>query len=92
MTKFFCRCSLKCLVPTTDNNTDIIDAYTTGPDQYIGDFDEFVSIETPNTNTNDSVTVNHTNLNGSVPVRHTLRTLIFADINFCGFREFYPCS
>ena len=64
---------IECSVPTTDNNTDISDVNTTAPDRNIDDFDEFVSIETPNDNTNNSVTVNHTNHNDSVLVRHIVK-------------------
>ena len=59
---------IKCSVLTTDNNTDFNDANTTASERSIDDFDEFLSIETPNDNTNDSVTVNPTNQNDSVPV------------------------
>ena len=65
----------ECSVPTTDKNTDITDANTTIPDHNIDDFDEFVSIEIPNDNTNDNVTFNHTNQNDSVPVWHTRQSV-----------------
>ena len=55
-------CHLKFSVMTT-HNTDINNTSTTAPNRKIGDFDEVVLIETPNDNTNDSVTVNHTNTN-----------------------------
>ena len=53
----------------TTQNTDINNTSTTAPNRKIGDFDEVVLIETPNDNTNDSVTVNHTNQNDSTSVQ-----------------------
>ena len=61
---------IECSVLTTDNNTDINDANTTAPDRNIDD-SEFASIETPNDNTNDCVTINPANQNDSVPVWRT---------------------
>ena len=66
---------IKCSLLTTDNNTDFNDANTTAPERNIDDFDEFLLIETPNDNTNDSVTVNPTNQNDSVPVWHNTENL-----------------
>ena len=62
---------IKSSVPTTHNKADINDANAFAPNRNTDEFYEFVSIETPNENTNDSVTVNHTYQSDSVPVRYT---------------------